>query len=518
MPYGSSIPATPTVEFDYDGAGNRILMEDGLGTVTYTYDEQSRLLSEARAFDDLPSAPVTGHVYTTSYLYNLSGSIKGITDPFGYQVDYTFDEINQLATVTAPGYNSHNDTISNYSYRAWGAVKSKTFSWNAHSSTVDYTHDARQQTASFGITDPNVGTQGATYERNADGMVSFADDMTDYNFDRAYDYDQRGRVSEARSGSQASGGTTVDGPYKQDYSYDVWNNITARTGRHWSHNVPAASFSFSNSRETGATYDAEGHAMVENGINYVFDAAGQRVQTYKTGSGAFSQVRAFDGDGVTVRSGSSSFQFTVPSKALGGETIASLDSSGAKVMGYLFVNGKKAGQVYPASSTVLWEQHSPIGSDKFDILYGSTVQRSEEYDPLGSNVGIEDPYATGGGGWDSSNPAYGNAANFGNNCYYEGLPMNCGGLIKFVLHNPVLMSWYMVNYVYQWRMATTDTKQDANSDSVLRSKEFGTVDPGGNAVVGSVTVAPTSSTVSSRVTGWVPMFMDLRPLTSLNNS
>lgn len=464
------------------------------------------MTAEARAFDDLPSAPVTGHVYTTSYLYNLAGSISRITDPFGYQVDYTFDAINQLATVTAPGYNSHNDTISDFSYRAYGAVKSKTFSWNGHSSTVDYTQDARQQTASFGITDPNVGTQGATYERDPDGRVSFAEDLTDESFDRSYEYDQRGRVNLAKSGSQASGGTTVVGPYSQSYGYDVWNNITSRTGKHWSHNVSAASFSFTNSRNTAATYDAEGHATAENGINYVYNAAGQQIQTYKTGSGAFSQVRAFDGDGVAVRMGSSSYQFSVPATALGGGTVAALDSSGAKTMGYIFVNGKKEGQVYPASSTVMWEQHSPIGSGKFDILYGSVPQRTEEYDPLGSNVGIEDPYATGGGGWDASNPSYGNAANFGGNCYYEGSPMNCGGLIKFVLHNPTLMVWYWVHAKYQWSNEKISNTENNSDESVLKSTELGeistekiTLDEGLVAGVVTVAAGPSNATRATTV-------------------
>jgi len=64
------------VSFQYDAAGNRILMTDGLGSVSYQYDQLSRMTSEARTFSDPDDLSVNG---TTSlaYAYNLATSVMG---------------------------------------------------------------------------------------------------------------------------------------------------------------------------------------------------------------------------------------------------------------------------------------------------------------------------------------------------------------------------------------------------------------------------------------------------------
>jgi YD repeat-containing protein len=51
-PGGSGITVPSSVEFGYDGAGNRTSMTDGLGTVTYVYDSLSQMTDETRDFSD----------------------------------------------------------------------------------------------------------------------------------------------------------------------------------------------------------------------------------------------------------------------------------------------------------------------------------------------------------------------------------------------------------------------------------------------------------------------------------
>lgn len=45
---------------DDDAVGNRTSMNDGLGSVTYTYNQLSRMTSEARTFSDPANASIDG--------------------------------------------------------------------------------------------------------------------------------------------------------------------------------------------------------------------------------------------------------------------------------------------------------------------------------------------------------------------------------------------------------------------------------------------------------------------------
>ena len=64
----------------------------------------------------------------------------------------------------------------------------------------------------------------------ADGSPKYAQDQLDSRFDRAYQHDHFGRLTEAYSGTEARdfiNGTTSgveDGPYRQSYQYNAWSN------------------------------------------------------------------------------------------------------------------------------------------------------------------------------------------------------------------------------------------------------------------------------------------------------
>src|SRR5205807_9492864 len=78
----SGITRTSNVTFAYDAVGERVSMNDGLGSKTYSYNQLSQLMSEKRTFAD-PSPPYLIGSYTLSYDYNLAGELKSVSDPFG---------------------------------------------------------------------------------------------------------------------------------------------------------------------------------------------------------------------------------------------------------------------------------------------------------------------------------------------------------------------------------------------------------------------------------------------------
>lgn len=102
-PNPAQIPVAPAANFSYDNIGNRTQMTDGLGTVTYAYDELSQMLSETRDFtDNLPNAPLVAgnQAFKLDYTYLLSGGLKSLKDPYGETIDYAHDKTGRLNTVT----------------------------------------------------------------------------------------------------------------------------------------------------------------------------------------------------------------------------------------------------------------------------------------------------------------------------------------------------------------------------------------------------------------------------------
>jgi len=103
----------PNVTFGYDAAANRTSMTDGLGSVSYGYDQLSRLTSETRTFTGLGS-------YALSYGYNLAGEVTSITNPWGVQVGYGYDNTGRPTSVSGSGYAGVSSYVSSMSYRAFG--------------------------------------------------------------------------------------------------------------------------------------------------------------------------------------------------------------------------------------------------------------------------------------------------------------------------------------------------------------------------------------------------------------
>ena len=60
--------------FAYDAAGNRTQMTDGLGSLSYNYDQLSRMMSETRSFNGVGS-------FAINYAYNLASELSSVTDP-----------------------------------------------------------------------------------------------------------------------------------------------------------------------------------------------------------------------------------------------------------------------------------------------------------------------------------------------------------------------------------------------------------------------------------------------------
>ena len=67
-------------------------MTDGLGSVSYAYNQLSRMTSETRTINGVGT-------YTLGYDYNLAGELKSVTNQWNAQVSYGYDKAGKLSNV-----------------------------------------------------------------------------------------------------------------------------------------------------------------------------------------------------------------------------------------------------------------------------------------------------------------------------------------------------------------------------------------------------------------------------------
>jgi YD repeat-containing protein len=370
----NAIPLVPPGGFDYDEAGNRLSMTDGLGRVDYVYDTWSRLTSETRLFNDFPGSP-----YPLTYDYNLAGQLKMVTDPFGKAINYAYDQAGQLTGVTGSNFGGVTQYASNIQYRAWGALKHMA---SGNGSNVNNGYDGRLRITSFGNT---------TYDYYGDGRVQFVHFPGNPSFDRKYSYDHVGRLSEGLSGTDARGepyDSNNPNPYKQTYSYDVWGNMTGRSNRWWTLDQGAFTVTYTNDRNTDGNipwqYDAAGNIKHNGAGNYTYDTAGRMKQFDSVNTIFITQL--YDGDGLPgyrleTHPGLTDRAtiYYVRSSVLGGQAITELKANGGKRRTYVYLNGAEiARQEKMSTDHVTWIGRDPITGDD-DITR----------DPLGGYIGGE---------------------------------------------------------------------------------------------------------------------------------
>jgi YD repeat-containing protein len=434
----SGVQATTTENFSYDGAGNRTSMTtDGGagGGVTYHYDTLSRLTSEDRQFPGLSGT------YTLSYEYTLAGALQKVADQTaGTSFSYDFDNVGQTTKVTSTGLGANAPLASNAQYRAWGALKHADY---GDTTGVTMGYDGRglpTQYSLSGVKDAFAGEvrpEGSNVLYYADGRVKFSSDFqsdaqTGAVQDRAFSYDHAGRLLAAFSGAEARdllNGTTsgvADGPFRQSYAYDAWDNLTARAGRYWTQDDTTSDSYDSRGRNPLWTYDADGRLVSMNetapgvqpfvALQHGYDAAGRQVTQTQTTSRrigihsglqttAVTQTNRYDGDGAGVRqervtqlnsnAPATTTTYYLRASVLGGQVITEYNGQGLRQTSYAVAGGEVLAQqtgADTASPHLLWRHTNPITGDlrETDSL-GKTV-RETHLDPGGADVGTADPF------------------------------------------------------------------------------------------------------------------------------
>ena len=371
----AGVAATPNVSFGYDAAGNRTTMTDGLGSVSYAYDQLSRMTSETRTFTNLPGS------FALSYAYNLAGELTSITNQWGAQVSYTYDQAGRPISVSGANYAGVSSYVNSLSYRAFG-LKQMSY---GNGRTLSLQYDSRLRPVQWNI----PGVMGWHYAYHYFGehtaRVTYAQNLNDATLDRSFHYDHVGRLQSSFSGASArahvgiAGNWLGDGPYAMhDNVYDVWGNLLQRTG--WGGANPQYGAAFSNNRMMGWVYDQAGNLTdAGGGWTFTYDATGQQAT-----SAVGSVQNSYDGDrlrGKKTEYGVTTYYLR--SSVLGGQIVAELDGNGAWMRGYVYLGGEL---VAVQQAGVNWVHQDPFVKSKRLTNSFGTVVSVVELDPWGGET------------------------------------------------------------------------------------------------------------------------------------
>jgi YD repeat-containing protein len=377
------VAAVPDVTFQYDNAGNRTLMSDDTGDLTYTYDELSRMKTETKDFlDNLPGSPSSG-VYTLTYNYHLSGGIQSITEPFGHVVNYSVDKLGRTTGIGDASISTKY--VHEVKHRAFGAVKGMklTATQITDSVNITYGYDSALRLATYQANSAANVTDihHAVYAYNSDGMVGSIDNQADAKFDQTNQYDFAGRLRRNDTGTGV-----VGNPFLQKMKYDAFNNLTYRETN--TYQFPERSFeaTYANNRKTlggsSDTYDASGNVVqaYTPGLDltlWKFDASGRTWRWEEDGAwGDFTMKggeTVFDGDGRAAKqialtrslSGGTWEEWNpTPSyyiySSVTGQKITDLDNTGASTQYHVYMGSSEIADVGGTDDNVNFHVNDPV--------------------------------------------------------------------------------------------------------------------------------------------------------------
>jgi RHS repeat-associated protein len=371
----AGVAATSNVTFGYDAAGNRTAMTDGLGSMSYSYDQLSQLTSETRTFSGLGS-------FTLSYAYNLGGELTSITNPWSTQVGYGYDKTGRPTSVSGSGYGGVSSYVNSVGYRAFGP---KQLAYG-NGRTLSLQYDNRLRTTRWDIPGVLGWNYAYSYFAENSGRVTYAQNINDSTLDRSFDYDQLGRLHASHTGGESRAhigigpNGIVDGPYAQAYHYDQWGNITSREG--WGGDNASFTATYTNNKRVGLQYDAAGNLTNDGGQNFSYDASGQAATASYTG---YLLQQYYDGDRLRVEKvDGGSTTYYLRSTVLGGQVVAELNGSGTFQRGYVYVGGQLL--AVQQQSAVFWVHQDPTVKSKRVTNASGSIVSAVELDPWGGHT------------------------------------------------------------------------------------------------------------------------------------
>lgn len=261
-------PDATTVIYAYDKDSHRIQMIDSTSTTGYSYDARGRLLTETRTID--------GQNYPLTYQYDPASNLIQLTYPDGYQLQYTYDQLNRIRTA---------GNLAALTYRKDNTVASITY---GNGVQTGYSYDRLGRTSRILTRNSTSTLLDLNYAYDANGNL-----LTLNTNQETYSYDDLNRL------------TNANGPWGSlTYSYDMVGNRLSESVNGTATTYTLGSYNkLSSAGAVSFTYDANGNRLTatngSNVWNYEYDYENRLRQVQLNGQQVFQAW--YDGDGRRAR-------------------------------------------------------------------------------------------------------------------------------------------------------------------------------------------------------------------------
>ena len=398
-----SDPATPDVNFYYDGMGLGTIPANSKGKTTkvassvsenrYTsFDTMGRLLtSEQRTTAEQIAG--TQNPYAFNYVYNLSGALMEETYPSGRVVKNTLDADGQLSHVESKkdanhGFSTYADA---FTYNSVGAVTKMRLGnglWETAVydskrlqvtqiglGTTDGTQDLFKLEFSYASSPTSIDNNGSMREQKI--TVPTVGNNMGFTATQTYTYDSLNRIKSATENVSASQ------TWKQTFNYDIYGNRTFDTTNNNTTTITVGCSSaicnpsartadnrFSSS--DGYQYDAEGSVTQDaTGQRFGYDSENRPQEFFSAGNAGSTPnaTYSYDGEGkrVTKITGSEMTIFVYDASGqLAAEYSATVVSTETARVSYLTTD-------HLGSPRIITDQNGKVTSRKDFTAFGEDV-------------------------------------------------------------------------------------------------------------------------------------------------
>lgn len=387
----------PAVTTQYDGIGRLTSLTDQAGAVTsFSYDKRSLLTQRTDPLGKIASSSYDAdgrlisqtdrNANTVTSNYTASGKLNQIVYPGNQNVNFAYNNLDQLTGMTDPsgttsnsydaagrltGHTDPNGFQVQYQYDAAGNLTQLTYPGNK---TVGYGYDALNRLNSVTL---NWLNKTETYSYDAAGRLTQADR---FNGSRtAYGYD----IADRLTGLTHSAGSQTLADYQ--YTLDANGNRTQASvtepqlpeklinnSQSYSYNTTKNRLTANNT--TALTYDNEGQLKTQGGTSYAYDYAHRLIS-----QGSSSYV--YDGVGNRIQATRNGVVTKYIYDAAG-NLLAEANAS--NVISRYYIHGHGLTAMVDAQSNQLYVYHFDGTGHTVAITNASQqTQNTYAYDPYG---------------------------------------------------------------------------------------------------------------------------------------
>jgi len=275
---------THSVEYEYNGDGERTKMVDGTGTTTYEYDQLDRLIKTK-----------DGHGDTVGYEYNLANAPTQVTYPTGKAINRDYDKDGRLEKVT-----DWNSKTTSFKYNADSDLEKTVFPSTTGDEDI-YAYNEDDAMSETKMTKGSETLASLVYARNKDEEVTKATTVGLPGEEKpAFGYDENSRLTKGAGITykydEANNPTTIG---SNTYSYNAADELEKATDK----KTIEATYTFNEVDERTKTEPTSGAATT-----YGWDQAGNLTSVTRPKSGetpAIEDTYTYNGDGLRTSQTSS---------------------------------------------------------------------------------------------------------------------------------------------------------------------------------------------------------------------